>query len=268
VATHPDSLIARTRAYYRAILPFYQRASATRGDLDFWAGLCAMWQPAHILEAGCGTGRVTAALTARHCVVGLDLSLDLLALAQRALGPPGRRIWLLAGDMRAFWLRKTFDLIVAANDPFAHLTRQTDRLAALCRLAAHLAPQGRLVIEGLTVPRPRVPHRRTAYTQTAEGTLLQIDEDWSPQYTPAHWRVAYHYTEAGGASAQAVFRARAWLPDRIASDLAAAGLRLETLWGDFDRRPFGPASERVIIVATLNPHGARTPRRPDEKARL
>ncbi|WP_166507127.1 class I SAM-dependent methyltransferase [Frigidibacter mobilis] len=72
-------------------------------------------------------------------VTGLDASAPMLALARRRV-PQAR---FLQGDMRELALDMRFAAILAW-DSFFHLT-QADQLALIPRLAAHLAPGGRLL---------------------------------------------------------------------------------------------------------------------------
>src|SRR6185503_9649320 len=99
-----------------------------------------------VLEIGAGSGRATALLAAggADLVVALDLSPDMLARARAALAGLAN-VRLLRADMRALPLRGAFDLVVAANDPFSHLTAAADRQRALAAAADLLAPDGALV---------------------------------------------------------------------------------------------------------------------------
>src|SRR5439155_13561016 len=134
-------------------------------------------------------------------VVGLDISLEMLGRARaRLAGAP--RAHPLVADMRRFALRRRFDLIAAPNDPFSHLTRAADRRAALRRAAAHLAPGGRLVIEGLHRPAMAAPSPR------ALAPDLTVEESWRSAGRPRLWHARYRYRWPGGETI-ANFRARA-----------------------------------------------------------
>ncbi|WP_258348230.1 class I SAM-dependent methyltransferase [Saccharopolyspora gregorii] len=100
---------------------------------------------ARVLDAGCGPGRVGAALAAAgHRVVGVDVDPTLIAAAEQ--DHPGPR-WLVADlaelDLPARGIDEPFDAIVCAGNVLAFLAPATRR-EVLRRFRAHLAPEGRV----------------------------------------------------------------------------------------------------------------------------
>ena len=95
-----------------------------------------------ILDAGCGSGRVGGYLArAGHTVTGVDLDPHLIEVA-RADHPEAR--WEV-GNLAELGLPAPFDLAVCAGNVLTFLAG-SERRPALARLAAHLAPEGRLVV--------------------------------------------------------------------------------------------------------------------------
>src|SRR5258706_9007132 len=123
--------IDEIRRYYDAILPFYDDSLADRGDLPFWEAMATRWGASRILELGCGTGRVTEVLRRHAPVIAVDLLIEMLWRARRK----APRAHLVAADLRRFAFATTFDLIVLADDPMAHLLSMDDR-AKVMRLIA------------------------------------------------------------------------------------------------------------------------------------
>ena len=102
---------------------------------------------AHILDAGCGPGRLGGYLSeAGHRVVGVDVDPVLIAAAEQ--DHPGPR-WLVDDlaelDLPARGITEPFELIVSAGNVVTFLAPST-RAQVLSRLRAHLAPGGRAVI--------------------------------------------------------------------------------------------------------------------------
>ncbi|KUI36525.1 SAM-dependent methyltransferase [Mycobacterium sp. IS-1496] len=102
---------------------------------------------AHILDAGCGPGRVGGYLAAAgHRVVGVDVDPALIEAAEQ--DHPGPR-WLVGDlaelDLPARGVPEPFDLIVSAGNVMTFLAPST-RTQVLRRLRAHLAGDGRAVI--------------------------------------------------------------------------------------------------------------------------
>src|SRR5712692_2465759 len=103
------------RAYYRKILPFYEKESAARARLVFWRSLARRRRPRRILEIGSGLGRITGVLSHQAPTIGLDISFDMLGRASRRVR--GRsRARFVAADVRDAVFGPQFDLIVAPSD--------------------------------------------------------------------------------------------------------------------------------------------------------
>lgn len=126
------------------------RTMARAGDdLAGEARLVDTMVPRHarILDAGCGPGRIGAALAeAGHDVVGVDVDPALIEAAEQ--DHPGPR-WLVGDlaelDLPARGITEPFDAIVCAGNVMTFLAPSTRR-AVLTRLRAHLTPGGRAAI--------------------------------------------------------------------------------------------------------------------------
>ncbi len=243
----PD--IDEIRDYYAKILPYYEREVAARADLPFWLAIARRWRPRRILEIGCGTGSVARAMSRTAPTIGIDISFDLLRRARRS--GRSRRAFFIEADFRETVFGQHFDLIVAPSDPLSHLTTTRDRRRALRAVAAQLAPGGRFVLDAL-IRRGRGPTTSERQLRDRHGEL-RIRELWRPASKPRLWRATYTYItpRRNGrlAESEASFLARAWNPAEIRSFFASCGLSVEDVWGDFARRPFGPGSSRLIVVA-------------------
>jgi SAM-dependent methyltransferase len=102
---------------------------------------------AHILDAGCGPGRLGGYLAAAgHHVIGVDVDPVLIEAAEQ--DHPGPR-WLVGDlaelDLPARGITEPFDVIVSAGNVMTFLAPNT-RVRVLARLRAHLVGDGRAVI--------------------------------------------------------------------------------------------------------------------------
>ena len=116
---------------------------AVHGEAD----LVSRFDPASVLDAGCGTGRVAIELARRGCeVVGVDLDPGMLRTAVEKA--PDLR-WVEADLKNALvddgaGSRRPFDVVVAAGNVMIFVEPGTEA-AVVANLAAHLAPGGRLI---------------------------------------------------------------------------------------------------------------------------
>lgn len=126
------------------------RAMARAGDdLNGEARFVDAMAPrgAHILDAGCGPGRLGGYLAAAgHRVVGVDVDPALIEAAEQ--DHPGPR-WLVGDlaelDLPARGITERFDVILSAGNVMTFLAPST-RVQVLVRLLAHLKDDGRAVI--------------------------------------------------------------------------------------------------------------------------
>jgi SAM-dependent methyltransferase len=119
----------------------FDRLASTGADVHGEASFVRAYEPAAVLDAGCGTGRVAVEL-ARHGieVVGVDVDASMLATARR-LAPD--LAWV-EHDLATLDLGRTFDVVVlAGNVPL--FTPPGTHAALAAGVARHVAPGGVLV---------------------------------------------------------------------------------------------------------------------------
>jgi SAM-dependent methyltransferase len=227
--------------YYQTVAPFYPAEMRLRDDLADWKALARRLGPRRILDLGCGSGRVALALIdddPQREVVGLDLSTALLGDAP----PP---FAFVRADMRDIPIDEEFDLIVAANDPFAHLLDDAGRRAAIAEARRLLAPDGLLVIDGLYLPPQdeavaRAPEGLVRERLLDDGT--RVRELWHA--AGGHrYQTRYTYERGGQSVAEATALVRAWHPGEEA--LRESGARIA---GGLDERDFDPWGQRLVAV--------------------
>jgi tRNA (cmo5U34)-methyltransferase len=136
----PDAYLALMRAEVPDYDLFQDAAAAATG-----AGA------ARILELGTGTGETARRVLALHPaarLVGLDARADMLELARAAL--PADRADLILGDLAGPLPAGPFDVVVSAL--CVHHLDGPAKEDLFRRLAALLAPGGRLVVADVVLP--------------------------------------------------------------------------------------------------------------------
>ena len=203
-----------------------------------------------IVDLGCGTGILTVTLAGPgRDVVGIDPAEAMLAAARARPGGDGVE-WrhgdagLIAPD--------SADLVVMSGNVAMHLV-DDDWHASLRRIGAGLVPGGRLVFE------TRNPVRRawegwqqdpTERTMPA-GRVLESERTSAPdRHGVVTMRVRTEFLDSGEVSEvdqHLQFRSA----EQARADLAAAGLRVERLSGDWHRTAFDPAEHPLMVVEAV-----------------
>jgi SAM-dependent methyltransferase len=119
----------------------FDALAATGQGVHGEATFVAHRRPSSVLDAGCGTGRVSIELARRGIeTVGIDRDGSMIATARR-LAPD---LTWVEGDVCRVELGRLFDLVVmAGNVPL--FTPDGTRTALVAGCARHLAPGGSLV---------------------------------------------------------------------------------------------------------------------------
>lgn len=248
--------------HYRDAALYDYEYRRRRDDVGFYVELAerTLGGPGTILELGCGTGRITAALArAGHDVVALDgepaMLAGLEARRERLPRSVAARITPVQGDLRDFALRRRFGLIIAGFNVLEHLYTRVELDACLRAVGKHLAPEGRFGFD-VQLPDPgwlaRDPGRRwsrTRFTHPTTGvpTIYTTNHDYDPVSQIAIIRL-YYQPAAGGAEDVVILSQRKYFPAELEALVAHAGLRMVDRFGDFGAGPLGPGSESQILV--------------------
>jgi 2-polyprenyl-3-methyl-5-hydroxy-6-metoxy-1,4-benzoquinol methylase len=160
---------------------------ATHGEADF----IESFQPASVLDAGCGMGRVAIELARRGVdVVGVDLDDDLLAYARRSA--PHLR-WEHA-DLASMDLGRQFDLVAMPGNVMIFCHRN-DRRPIVASAAAHLTAGGHLVA-GFAIERNCDALTLAEYDDHCSAAHLQLVQrlaTWEgAAYTGGDYAVSVH----------------------------------------------------------------------------
>jgi 2-polyprenyl-3-methyl-5-hydroxy-6-metoxy-1,4-benzoquinol methylase len=164
----------------RAYIERFRRMAAEGADLAGEARLldAMIERRSRVLDAGCGPGRVGAALAASgHSVVGVDADPELIAAAEQDY--PGIR-WLVADlatlDLAAQGEPEPFDAAIVAGNVMLFVAPGTERLV-VGRLAAHVRPGG-VIVFGFSLGRSYAPSELDAHAQAAGLELEHRFATW------------------------------------------------------------------------------------------
>jgi SAM-dependent methyltransferase len=235
-----------------AVAPFYELdLDGFADDLTLYEGF-AKRTDGDVLDVGCGTGRVAAALArSGKRVMAVDVSEAMLTRAAQY-----ESFETLHGDLRSLHLDRRFGLAIAPLGTLHHVATG-DRVAAFASIRRHLVPGGLFVAD------------------------LSVESDWSPGLQPliAHWtrsdprsghtvtklvaiesdptsltqQVTYFFDEVAEDGSLrrsvAMFDLFYFSESEITLLTTQNGMEIESIYGDYDLSPLAAESERMIVVA-------------------
>ncbi|MET4109081.1 methyltransferase domain-containing protein [Hymenobacter sp. UYP22] len=228
--------------------PYYHRLYQSRDYAEaqeFLSRLLAHLHPkpdARLLDLACGKGRHARYLSEQGFeVTGVDLSPQSIAAARQFAH---EQLHFQVHDMRDSLPYGPFDLVLNLFTSFGYFQQEAENVVALRNAAAVVRPGGKLVIDFLNTEqaiRALVAHE----TKTVDGTDFHLYRHFNNDFIVKEIR----FQDEEGQEQCFEERVRALTQERFEEYFQMAGLRLAEVLGDYQLRPFDPAtSPRMIFV--------------------
>lgn len=224
---------------------WYQIEKDPWPEARFLASLLMPAERRCALELGVGTGRVALALQSLGVdVTGIDASEAMLARLRAK--PGGETVRTILGDFAEVPAQGSFPLIYVAFNTLFWLTSQQAQQRCLRNAAAHLDPDGLLVLDAFVpdVAAYKAGQRLTITELLGSSAAVDVSRHDPIAQTVAAAHVIL--SERGVQLYPFVIR-YAW-PAEIDAMAAAAGLTLVARWGDYGWGSFGPSSRQHVSV--------------------
>jgi SAM-dependent methyltransferase len=198
-----------------------------------------------VLELAIGTGRVALPLAARGIAVeGVDVSEAMVARLRAK--PGGASIPVTIGDMADGPASGPFRLVYLVFNSLFGLLSQARQADCFRNAARVLEPDGAFVLECFVPDVSRSARGQQVWARDVTEDSVTVG---LARYDTAAQRITTQVVTLGrpGAQLRPVALRYCW-PAELDLMAGQAGLRRRERYGDWDQRPFGPASGRHISV--------------------
>ena len=244
------------------ILSLYQdaqRFDAIAGqvsdDITWWQS--RFIGPSHIIDLGCGTGRISLPLVKDgHQVIGIDNSPHMLAAA-RAKDSSQHGQWLegdfsLIGELP----KNSADGVILANNTLAHIHTEQQLLDLLQLILQVLKPGGHFYVDTFA---PNDDLRQdgqeellTYYDAKRQHDIVLVESHrFNPEKALMHvvWQHCLKGVKTDGIVGEAM-TLRLWDAVDLLSNIQLSGFSAVRLAGDYDDSPFDDESPLILLQAT------------------
>lgn len=227
-----------------------------RGDLPFYRRHLPA-PPCAILELGCGTGRISRALTSDgYSLTGIDLSFPMLAAA--GIAETGSTPHYACMDMTALAFRTTFGAIIAPYNTLNLLTEPDSLRACLSQVHHLLAENGVLLLQ-LYIPdqelRALEGKKRFQFQifDCPDGSkvIKEILKSTTPQSNLVEITERYYLRfrkDLPNEDWQYMYQILGYDFEQWRDILAGQGFRLEAAYGGYDLAPFIPGEHTTLLL--------------------
>lgn len=212
---------------------------------------------ARVLELGCGTGRISRALSSTHTMFGLDLS---HAMLQQAKQKHKLEAGYVCMDMTQMAFQKPFDHIIIPYNTLNLLQSEAKTRDCLKQILTLLQPHGTLLFQ-IYIAGKKI-------TETGDKKLFQFQMFALPDDRGKLIKesIRSYNSEKEILTLEERYRMRPTAPDMVKEDLThtlhlsgfffekwllilkSAGFNQLSLYGDYDNRPFHAEQDSLLLI--------------------
>ena len=226
-------------------------------DYDGWARhyleLIAPAKPRRICECACGTGSLTVRFArAGLQTTGVDLSEDMLRIAQEKARRFGVQTPFVRQDMCALTLPRRVDAVLATCDGVNYLVKDEQAQAFFQSAYAALRPGGMLAFDVSTLEKLSGTLGDSFFGEDRSEITYLWQNRWNAHTRCVHMDIAFFLRETAGRYRRfdETQVQRAYTPKELTQLLLHAGFADIRVLGGFTKEPPRGGEERIHILAT------------------
>jgi len=203
-----------------------------------------------VVDLACGTGTITLFLANMGFdMIGVDISENMLAEAQRKSYEAGRNILFLAQDIRRLDLFGTVDAMVSVCDGINYILDPDDLCTVFKRVRLFLNPMGVFIFDMNTEYKfKQLLGQRSFEAQAESGAAYEWDNNYDEKTKINEYRVQFYTNDD---SFTEIHKQRAFDTKDIIKKLSDAGFSKISAYHNYTDEPFRPDSPRITYIAEV-----------------
>lgn len=204
---------------------------------------------AKLVDLACGTGSIAyQMLKLGHSVTGVDLSNDMLTVAQSKLCDFGDRVSLISADMTAFKPSFMADGVMCLLDSINHLNSREEVIKTFSSVYSYLKDGGVFIFDVNTVYKHREILGDNTFVFDNDDSYLVWDNELLDDRTVRILLDIFIFNGKAYDRYCEEFNEIAYYADEIKDMLSAAGFKNITAYDDLTLDPLRKNSERMYFV--------------------
>lgn len=210
-------------------------------------------KPESVIELGCGTGNVTIPLaSAGYGVVGVDISEEMLAEAQRKAFSQGMTIPFFCQDMVELELEFRADCVLSLCDSLNYLTEDGELLSAFESIRKHLNKKGLFMFDMNTAYKFKEILGNKTYAATTEDAAYFWENTFDEEEQINEYYVNFFKRKKNDDVYERVEEyhyERAYSMEEVKDQLAQSGFQLLHVYDGYRFEEAKEDSQRYFFVA-------------------
>jgi len=243
---------------YDMLAPVYDEIN---GELDYkaWADFIEKTandklgkRPELVLDLATGTGSMALELALRgYDMIGVDYSLDMLAVARERAEEAGVSVLWLCQDMREFELYGTVDLTISTLDSINHLTSKRELEKCFSLVHNYLNPEGIFIFDINSKYKFEKIYGNQSYVIETDDSFCAWQNDYNPKTKLCRFYITL-FKELGDGSYERYDEEQSekmYTVAEVKKSLLSQGFEFIGAYSDFNYTDATDGDERIYIVA-------------------
>ena len=208
--------------------------------------------PKTICELGCGTGRMTTLFAKQdYEVIGIDLSAEMLMIAQDTAYEEELQILYTLQDMKDFEIQAPVDIICSCCDSMNYLTEDEELLSCFIQVKKYLKAEGLFIFDMNTQHKYENTLGNNVFADQTETAAYVWTNYYDTEEEINEYEVSFFIQNEDGTYDRSVENhyQRSYSLEKVKNLLGKAGLEIIELTDNYTNNTLSEKSERMTIIS-------------------